>query len=95
MLRANQATDRRGLNVDPQYQRCGLGTWLSQHCDTIADEAEATTYVIARPASLTLFKRAGYESVATEKVDLTPFGTSHESDIDIYKREPRQANISS
>lgn len=76
--------------VEPKYQRCGLGTWLSEHCDAIADEARITTFVIPRYTSLKLFRSTGYKKLGTETYDLSPFGGPGEERMDIYMREPGQ-----
>lgn len=53
--------DRMGTHVLPEYQRRGLGSWLTKHCNSIADAHNAKTYVTAGCKSRGMFKALGFK----------------------------------
>lgn len=75
--------------VLPEYQRKGLGTMLSLHCNKLADEAGAKTYVGSRPNYVHMLKKTGFEIVAEQDIDLSRFGGKKNEKAWIMVREPR------
>ena len=66
--------DKKGTMVHPAYQRLGLGTWLTKHCNAIADAAGGRTFVLARPSSKHLFENLGFKVLGSEDLDLVRYG---------------------
>ena len=71
-------TDRKGIVVLPEYQRRGIASKLSQRLNEIVDAEGGTTYVIAVPASMPMFKMQGFETIGTKSTDMAKFGGSSE-----------------
>jgi GNAT superfamily N-acetyltransferase len=70
--------DRNGTFVLPEYQRKGVGTMLSLVCNEIADRAGSKTFVTARPNSLHMLQKTGFEILAENVIDMTKFGGGEE-----------------
>jgi ribosomal protein S18 acetylase RimI-like enzyme len=60
--------------VNPQHQRKGLGTILSQKAHEVIDAANGIVFVRARPGANSLFRGLGYTEVSRLEYDLGDFG---------------------
>lgn len=81
--------DRKGIVVLPEYQRRGIASKLSQRLNEIVDAERGTTYVIAVPASMPMFKMQGFETIGTKSTDMAKFGGSSEKGMNyVMLRKP-------
>lgn len=71
---AETQEERKGSFVDPAYQRRGLGSWLTQHCNAIADGYGKDTFVGVRPAGKRMFESQGFKVVGTFTTELSEYG---------------------
>ena len=60
--------------VHPDFQRLGLGSTLTRHCNNLADKAGARTYSVARNTSKPMLLNFGFEVVGKEGQDLSKYG---------------------
>jgi len=60
--------------VHPNFQRKGLGTWLTRHCNALADKDGCKTYVGATPQSLGMFRKLGFEILGENNLDMVKYG---------------------
>jgi hypothetical protein len=60
--------DRKGTNVLPEFQKMGLGTCFTQHCNAIADQTGNKTWVPAKPSSVKLLRNQGFKDVAKHRL---------------------------
>ena len=67
--------------VHPDFQRRGFGTFLTHHCNDIADKKGGKTWVPARPTSVKMFRKCGFKDLATHNADLKGWGGSTEKEI--------------
>ncbi|KAH8598129.1 hypothetical protein B0O99DRAFT_615972 [Bisporella sp. PMI_857] len=83
---------RQGTMIDPDFQKQGLGTALTHHCNAIADKAGVATYVSARPTSIKMFNDNGFVNIGEHDAHLEEFGGLREKSITkACKREPNSA----
>jgi len=81
---------RAGTFVHPSYQRRGIGTLLSRHCDALADAEGKKTFVVARPNSFRLMAQSGFVVLGSENLDMTKYGGGVEDGKSwILEREAR------
>ena len=73
--------DRKGTMVHPDFQRRGFGTFLTHHCNAIADKTGGKTWVPARPTSQKMFRQCGFKEVGTHNADLKRWGGNTEEEI--------------
>ena len=67
----------------------GHGTWLSLHCNEVADKAGCKTWLPARPKSKKLFGRIGYKELGEIDAHLERFGgIAEEGETWVMVREP-------
>jgi hypothetical protein len=78
---SNIWADRKGTMVHPDFQRRGFGTYLTHHCNAIADKTGGKTWVPARPTSAKMFRQCGFKDVATHNADLKRWGGNTEEEI--------------
>jgi GNAT superfamily N-acetyltransferase len=78
---SNIWADRKGTMVHPDFQRRGFGTFLTHHCNAIADKTGGKTWVPARPSSVKMFRQCGFKDVATHNADLKRFGGNTDEEI--------------
>jgi hypothetical protein len=78
--------DRRGTNTS--YQRKRFSSWLTEHCNAIADAEGAATCAGVRPASRHMFETLTFKDVGgTEMFDLKLYKGKMLSETVIFKRE--------
>jgi len=79
----NPQTDyhRKGTMVHPDFQKRGFGTFLTHHCNAIADKTGRKTWVPARPTSVKMFRQCGFKDVATHNSNLKRWGGNTEKEI--------------
>ena len=80
-LVSNILADRKGTMIHPDFQRRGFGTFLTHHCNTIADKTGGKTWVPARPTSQKMFRQCGFKEVGTHNADLKRWGGNTEEEI--------------
>ncbi|KAH7412694.1 hypothetical protein BKA64DRAFT_637386 [Cadophora sp. MPI-SDFR-AT-0126] len=81
---------RKGMAVLPEYQRKGIASKLSQRLNEIVDEEGGTTYAVAVPAAMMLFKKQDFEIIGTGSMDMTKFGgTSEQGNSYVMLRKPQ------
>jgi hypothetical protein len=78
---SNIWADQKATMIHPVFQRRGFGTYLTRHCNAIADKMGGKTWVSARPTSLNMFRQCGYKDVATHNADLKRFGGNTKEEI--------------
>lgn len=65
---------RAGTFIAPEYQKRGLGTRLTRHCNAIADEAGSSTYVTAiSEVALCMFEKEGFAKLGSLDTNLEEF----------------------
>ncbi|RDW69294.1 hypothetical protein BP6252_08314 [Coleophoma cylindrospora] len=86
---------RYKTHVLPSYQRKGLGTLITEHFNSIADEAGRPTYARTRPKSTALFQKLGYRVVEAVPVDVPEYSERGDGTTDVFlmKREPGAPNL--
>lgn len=78
------------MAVLPEYQRKGIASKLSQRLNEIVDEEGGTTYAVAVPAAMMLFKKQDFEIIGTGSMDMTKFGgTSEQGNSYVMLRKPQ------
>lgn len=83
-------TDKRNTLMLPAYQRRGLGTWLTEYCNSFADEAGKPTFVLARPKAWGMLERTGFELQYTVVPPTKQFGWHEDATVKAFKRDPRE-----
>ena len=78
---SNIRVDRKGTMIHPDFQRRGFGTYLTHHCNAIADKTGGKTWVPARPTSVKMFRQCGFKDVATHNADLKRWGGNTEEEV--------------
>ena len=78
---SNSWADRKGTMVHPDFQRRGFGTYLTHHCNAIADKTGGKTWVTDRPSSRKMFRQCGFKEVASHNADLKRWGGNTEEEI--------------
>jgi GNAT superfamily N-acetyltransferase len=78
---SNICADRKGTMIHPDFQRRGFGTYLTHHCNTIADKTGGKTWAPARPTSVKMFRQCGFKDVATHNANLKRWGGNTEEEI--------------
>ena len=73
-MHSNRILDRKGTMVHPDYQRKGLGSWLTRHCNEVADKTGGKTFVGARPSSKRMFESQGFRILGSEDINMTKYG---------------------
>ena len=86
------SADRVGTFTHSDYQRRGLATWLTQHCNAIADAEGGRTWVNAVPASKNLFESNDFDFVGSKDYDLRTFGGSGSVTMETFRRDPNVIN---
>ena len=74
----------------PEYQRKGFGTFLTHHCNAIADKAGAKTWVPARPISLKMFRQCGFKDVGAYNTDFERWDGNAEIVYMLVREAPNQ-----
>jgi N-acetylglutamate synthase-like GNAT family acetyltransferase len=79
--------------VHPDYQRKGLGSWLTRYCNEVADKIGGKTFVVARPTSKRMFESHGFRVLGSEDIGMTKYG-GNESDGNswVLVREPHKVS---
>jgi len=72
---------RKGTMIHPDFQKRGFGTFLTHHCNAIADKTGGKTWVPARPSSQRMFRQCGFKDVATHNADLKRWGGNTKEEI--------------
>lgn len=67
--------------VHPDFQKRGFGTFLTHHCNAVADKTGGKTWVPARPTSVKMFRQCGFKDVATHNANLGRWGCRKEKEI--------------
>jgi N-acetylglutamate synthase-like GNAT family acetyltransferase len=67
--------------VHPDFQKRGFGSFLTHHCDAVADKTGGKTWVLARPTSVKMFRQCGFKDVATHNAGLKRWGGDTEKEI--------------
>ena len=80
-LVSNIWADRKGTMIHPDFQGRGFGTFLTHHCNAIADKTGGKTWVTARPTSVKMFRQCGFKDVATHNADLKRWGGNTDEEI--------------
>ena len=78
---SNIWVDRKGTMVHPDFQKRGFGSFLTHHCNAIANKTGGKTWVTARPSSVKMFRKCGFKDVATHNADLKRWGGNTEEEI--------------
>jgi hypothetical protein len=93
-LVSNSWADRKGTMIHPNFQKRGFGSFLTHHCNAIADKTGGKTWVPARPTSLKMFRQCGFKDVATHNANLERWGGNTEKEITrLLVRQERSLNI--
>jgi N-acetylglutamate synthase-like GNAT family acetyltransferase len=75
----------------PDYQRKGLGSWLTRYCNELADKTGGKTFVVARPNSKNMFESHGFYALGSEDIDMTKYGgNKSEGKSRVLVREPHE-----
>ena len=90
----NEEPDRHGTFTHIDYQRRGLATWLTKHCNEIADAEGRRTWVNVLRQSKHLFTTNGFDFIESREFDLTPAGGSEIVVNETYRRDPTVINAS-
>ena len=64
--------------VHPDFQKRGFGTWLTRHCNQIADDYGAATFVGVTPASLHMFQTLEFKLLGLLKLNMADYGQPSE-----------------
>ena len=91
LMALTNISDRMGTHVLPEYQRQGLGSWLTRHCNSIADEHQAKTYVAAGCKSKGMFKALGFKKFGVFNPHAERWGEEYDLERAKYElliREP-------
>jgi GNAT superfamily N-acetyltransferase len=80
--------DKRSTQVLPSYQRHGLGTWMTRHCNAVADEAGQPTFVLARPKAAKMLETTGFVLGETKIFESSKYGWHEDAEIRVYRRDP-------
>ena len=76
--------------MHPDFQKKGLGSRLTRHCNEIADKTGAQTWVVARPSSLHMFETLGYKIVDREDIAMENYGGEKDGGKDwVLVRDPQ------
>lgn len=67
---ANLIVDRRGTMIKPGFQNMGHASWLTRHCNDIADHAGRKTFLAARASSLPRLRGLRFEVVGPKEAQL-------------------------
>jgi len=65
---------RKGTVVHPDFQKMGHGTWVTRHCNAIADKDGRRTFLPARPSSIKMFTKEGFQTLGTYDCHVERFG---------------------
>ncbi|KAH8807340.1 hypothetical protein F5884DRAFT_789029 [Xylogone sp. PMI_703] len=84
---------RVGTFVHPDYQRQGVGTLLTRHCNKVADEAGFPTYVGAASTSAVLFRKEGFQEIDCLETKIEDFGGPKGVDRSYVLLRPLQSEI--
>lgn len=82
--------DKRNTILTPTYHRKGLGTRLTAHANSIADEAGHPTFVQARPKAFKMLETTGFVLGDSTVFDATKFGWGDDGQqvlMRAYKRD--------
>lgn len=80
-----------GTHVLPGYQRQGLGSWLTRHCNSVAAEHQAKTYVAAGYKSRSTFKALGFKKFGVSDPHAERWGEEYDAEnakYELLDREP-------
>ena len=67
--------------VHSDFQRRGFGTYLTHHCNAIADKTGGKTWVTNRPSARMMFRQCGFKEVASHNADLKRWGGNTEGEV--------------
>ena len=67
--------------IHPDFQRRGFGTFLTNHCNAVADKTGGKTWVAAKPNSQKMFRQCGFKDVATHNADFKRWGGNSDEEI--------------
>lgn len=81
-----------GTHVLPEYQRQGLGSWLTEHCNYIADKHQAKTYVTAGCKSRGMFKALGFKKFGVFDPHAERWGQEYDAEKAKYELLVREPN---
>ncbi|KAF2722473.1 hypothetical protein K431DRAFT_283890 [Polychaeton citri CBS 116435] len=87
---STQHFHRRGTFVDVKCQRKGFGKWLTRHCNAIADEYGAATFVGAKKKSRGMFAAMGFQAVGVIEMDVSDWGGPGGERFNCLRRLPWQ-----
>ncbi|KAH8821878.1 hypothetical protein F5884DRAFT_746165 [Xylogone sp. PMI_703] len=73
-----QEYHRKGTMVHPDFQKRGLRSVLTYHCNAVADKNGGKTWVPARPSSVKIFRQCEFKDIATHNAQLERFGGNPE-----------------
>ena len=59
--------------IHPDFQKRGMGTALTKHCNKISDEAGGRTWVPVRPSSKKMFMDLGFVPVKEIFIDMKKY----------------------
>jgi N-acetylglutamate synthase-like GNAT family acetyltransferase len=89
----NRKLDKKGAMVYPDYQRKGRGSWLTRHCNEVADRTGDKIFVVARPSSKHMFESHGFHVLGSEDIDMTKYGGNEtEGKSWVLVREPHEVS---
>lgn len=79
--------------VHRDFQRLGLGSRLTEHCNSLADKAGRNTFVVARNTSRPMFEKFGFKILGREGHDMRKWG-GKEDDALLWMmmREPQSSS---
>lgn len=82
--------DREGIAVHPDFQRHGLGSFLTKQLNDIADKYDAgrATFATVRPKGQPMFKSLGYKECGKLKFDLREYGGPEDFEKQYFRRDP-------
>jgi ribosomal protein S18 acetylase RimI-like enzyme len=82
--------DRKGTMVHPEFQKMGHGSWLTRHCNEIADKTGSRTFVGARPSSIKMFNNLGFKTIGMYNAHMERWGGDKDKSISwLAMREPQ------
>ncbi len=72
---------RKGTTVHPDFQKKGLGTWLTRHWNDVTDKTEDKTWCPCRPTSIKMFRDHGFKDVGVVDGHLERWGGSRKNSL--------------
>lgn len=84
-----QHYQRATTMIHPDFQRRGLGRWISARCNQSADRAGKVTWCRARPLITALLLKMGYELIEDVEIDLRKYGGNTSTHTYCLRRGPQ------